>query len=231
MSMEHSESQAPFPVMQRADLDKIIVYGVWKTMPEKWYYGMAREDELAILTDLQHHVFAYGFAFQGHCYRLSIPAEYRFEYYCEEELIVATAEPGYGGGRDITGRTKLRATGTKMRLPRGPEPAVGCGYESLHERRVLRSQGPSAPPPNNDPNAPVIKPGPGVPPSPVVATEVVPGYYMWFIDQTTPIQRIERRQGSASDLILDFNLPGRSPATLTYSAKVGIASRSGKAIE
>jgi len=91
----------------------------------------------------------------------------------------------------------------KIKIPKGPEPAIGCGYESVHVRRYLSS-------PTD------------------VACETLPGYFMWSIDQTTPIQRIERRQGSATDLVLDFNLPGRPPATLTYSAKVGIASRAGK---
>jgi hypothetical protein len=42
------------------------------------------------------------------------------------------------------------------------------------------------------------------------------------------VMRVERRKGTAEDLILDFNLPGRSPASLTYSAKVQIASKAGK---
>jgi hypothetical protein len=55
-----------------------------------------------------------------------------------------------------------------------------------------------------------------------------PGYHRWRIDKSTDVMRVERRKGKAEDLILDFNLPGRSPAAMTYSAKVQIASKAGK---
>ena len=55
-----------------------------------------------------------------------------------------------------------------------------------------------------------------------------PGYHRWRIERSTDVMRVERRKGKAEDLILDFNLPGRSPAAMTYSAKVQIASKAGK---
>jgi len=99
----------------------------------------------------RHRILVYGFCFQGHCYRLSIPAEYVIKH------PVA-----------------------------GPEDPVGCGYDDR------------------------------------------PGYHRWRIERSTDVMRVERRKGKAEDLILDFNLPGRSPAAMTYSAKVQIASKAGK---
>lgn len=59
----------------------------------------------------------------------------------------------------------------------------------------------------------------------------IKGYRSWTIEKEDKVMRIERRKGNAGELILDFNLPGRSPATLTYSAKVLIASKAGKVYE
>ena len=98
-----------------------------------------------------HRILVYGYCFQGHCYRLAIPAEY----------VIKNPEAG-------------------------PEAPVGCGYDNQA------------------------------------------GYHRWRIEKSTDVMRVERRKGKAEDLILDFNLPGRSPASLTYSAKVQIASKAGK---
>lgn len=94
----------------------------------------------------------YGFCFQGHCYRLAIPATFQFK-----------AAAGIA--------------------------AVGCGYDGIAN------------------------------------------YISWIIEKEDKMVRIERRKGTAEELILDFNLPGRSPATLTYSAKVQIATKAGKVYE
>ena len=116
-----------------------------------WLYGVALNGPDADLAKQPHRILVYGFCFQGHCYRLTIPAEY----------VVDSAEAG-------------------------PEDPVGCGYDGQ------------------------------------------PGYKRWRIERSANVMRVERRKGTAEDLILDFNLPGRSPASLTYSAKVQIASKAGK---
>ena len=118
-----------------------------------WLYGAHLNGPVPdpVPSTYRHRILVYGFCFQGHCYRLSIPAEYIVKH------PVA-----------------------------GPEDPVGCGYDDA------------------------------------------PGYRRWRIERSTDVMRVERRKGTAEDLILDFNLPGRSPAAMTYSAKVQIASKAGK---
>jgi hypothetical protein len=118
-----------------------------------WLYGVHLNPPLpkSAAADYTHRVLVYGFCFQGHCYRLAIPAEYMID------------------GPEA-----------------GPESPVGCGYDDQ------------------------------------------PGYHRWRIEQSTVVTRVERRKGTAEDLLLNFNLPGRSPASMTYSAKVQIASKAGK---
>lgn len=115
----------------------------------------------------EQRVLAYGFCYQGHCYRLSMPVEIAFG----------------------------RAAGPNNNPPATPAPeasARGCGYETMPDDFYYR---------------------------------------MWRVEKTEVVRRIERRKGSLEELLLDFNLPGRSPATLTYSAKVGIAAKAGKVYE
>ena len=118
-----------------------------------WLYGAHLNGPVPnpVPAKYAHRILVYGFCFQGHCYRLAIPAEY----------MVKNPDAG-------------------------PESPVGCGYDDR------------------------------------------PGYHRWRIDKSADVVRVERRKGKAEDLILDFNLPGRSPASLTYSAKVQIASKAGK---
>jgi len=104
----------------------------------------------------------YGFCFQGHCYRLSIPVEFKF------------------------GKAGQNPTPASL-------PGVGCGFD-FQDADYKR-------------------------------------WRMWRVEKTEGTKRIERRTGTFEELLLDFNLPGRSPATLTYSAKVAIAGKGGKIYE
>ena len=70
-----------------------------------------------------------------------------------------------------------------------------------------------------------------VPPAVGCGYDGIASYRSWTIEKEDRMVRIERRKGTAEELILDFNLPGRSPATLTYSAKVQIATKAGKVYE
>jgi hypothetical protein len=133
--------QIPPAALKEDQIDDIWLYGVHLNAP-------VPDPPPA---NYRHRILVYGFCFQGHCYRLSIPAEYVIKH------PVA-----------------------------GPEEPVGCGYDGR------------------------------------------PGYHRWRIERSTDVMRVERRKGKAEDLILDFNLPGRSPAAMTYSAKVQIASKAGK---
>ena len=133
--------QIPPAALKEDQIDDIWLYGAHLNAPVP--------DPLP--ANYRHRILVYGFCFQGHCYRLSIPAEYVIKH------PVA-----------------------------GPEDSVGCGYDDR------------------------------------------PGYHRWRIERSTDVMRVERRKGKAEDLILDFNLPGRSPASMTYSAKVQIASKAGK---
>lgn len=185
MSSNECDCAVPLPAEKREDLDKITIYGTWFNQPGKGSNPTG-------VIPLQHHVLAYGFAFQGHCYRLSIPAEYRFEYYSREEVWVPQMTRDEAGKcapaqAELRGDTKCVSIFTKV--PKAPVDAMGCGFDGNLN------------------------------------------YLMWTIDRTVPVQRIERRQGLAEELILDFNLPGRPPSTLTYSAKTAIASRAGKVHE
>lgn len=195
MSDGIEDPEIPFPARQTADVDKLTIYGVWLNG------GGGRP------VPLEHAVLAYGFCYQGHCYRLSIPAEYRFKYTQEKANCVAvcdksncTESPKYDALPERSTEGFIVVT---TEVPKEPEPAVGCGFAGVFVQRGIDHKG--------DPTE-----------------EVRPGYLMWNIDRTTKIVRVERRQGTAEELILDFNLPGRPPSTLTYSAKVGIASRAGK---
>lgn len=184
MSSNECECAVPVPAAKRDDLDKVTIYGTWFNAPGE--NGNPKGPP-----PLQHHVLAYGYAFQGHCYRLAMPAEYRFEYY-EKKLVryrgpvVPPVDPCNPGQRDLGEAMEVDLV---AKLPREPKPAEGCGFDAKL------------------------------------------GYRMWLIDRTTPVQRIERRHGLAEELLLDFNLPGRPPSTLTYSAKTAIAARAGKVHE
>jgi hypothetical protein len=195
MSDSIEDPAIPFPASQTADVDKLTIYGVW--LNENWNRP----------TPLEHQVLAYGFCYQGHCYRLSIPAEYRFKYTQEKSNCVAVCDksncsesPRYDSVPDGTPAGFIVIT---SEVPKVPEPAIGCGFTGVFVQRGFDQKGDST-------------------------EEIRRGYLMWNIDRTTKIVRVERRQGTAEELILDFNLPGRPPSTLTYSAKVGIASRAGK---
>src|SRR5262245_36669347 len=145
MSSVETTQYLPFPAATVDDADDVTLYGTWLNSPSA--------------ANKPHRALIYGFCYQGHCYRLAMPAEYVIGY-----------------GKDV--------------MPPDPVDAKGCGYD--------------APPHNNY------------------------AYKMWLFDKTRTVQRIERRRGTIEDLLLDFNLPGRSPATLTYSAKVQIATKAGK---
>jgi hypothetical protein len=133
----------PPPLPFRTDVQDIVLYGVDLSLPSPKAPDDQERDQKAL---------AYGFCYQGHCYRLSIPAEYHFHWH-------------------------------------NSRPAIGCGFDT------------------------------------------VAGYRMWLIPRTTRVNRIEKRGGSAEELILEFNIPGRNPASLTYSARVTIASTGGKIYE
>lgn len=121
-------------------VEDIFLYGVAATKSEE-----AEADQIVVLV--------YAFCYQGHCYRLSIPAQYKFK-------------PGSINGED----------------------AEGCGFDGSKHK-------------------------------------------MWLISKTTDVTRIEKRAGTAEELILDINLPGQNPASMTYSAKVAIAGNAGKVYE
>lgn len=133
----------PPPLKRPDEIEDIFLYGVHLNPPEDW-------PEDGKLTPQE--VIAYAFCYQGHCYRLAIPAEFHFQ-------------------------------------GNNPRRAIGCGFTGEA------------------------------------------GFLMWQIRKTSHLTRIEKRGGTAEELILDFNLPGRSPASLTYSAKVVLASNAGKVYE
>ncbi len=231
----------PYPAQNEEAMDDIVLYG--KDLGWSPDNGRAR-------------AIVYGFSYQGHCYRLSIPALYIFKSGspspargCGYQNIASTAALGMtvnfttAASRPwtpftavapnlstvATGDGPFRLTTTNL-LPQGLSTAKDYWYIRISPSTFLLADSPENASIGKDEK--ISNTGSGTHTITYTGlTDSTVAFSEWSIESSTPLTRVERRKGTAADLLLEFNLPGRSPASMTYSAHVVIASRAGKVHE